>query len=193
MVPRSPTAKSRFGRLPKTPWPGRSSPSSSRSVGEAQQRAGALVESARSFGRSVLLCEGLLAADATDEATHFTWLYAQISWGELEVKAGRPVAAESRLRSALERLRPRLGPSTEDKRLVRLESAAEHALALALEARTPDGQGQSEACIHHLRARAAWSEALGDRPLTKADAADAGLMIAAADRCGASAVAAAPH
>jgi len=156
-------------------------------VGEAQHRAGALVESARSFAQAVLLCEGLLAADPTDEATHFTWLYAQISWGELEVKAGRFKDAESRLRSALERLRPRLGPSTEDKRLVRLEASAEHALALALEARRPEGRGQGEACAHHLRAQEAWRAAVGDRPLDRPDAEAAGPIRAAADRCRASA------
>jgi eukaryotic-like serine/threonine-protein kinase len=165
-------------------------------VGEAQQRAGALVESSRSFARSVLLCEGLLAADPTDEATHLTWLYAQISWGELDVKAGRPKDAESRLRSALERLRPRLAPSspsTEDKRLVRFEASAEHALALAVEARRAEGRGEGEACAHHLRAQEAWRAALGDGSLDRSDAEAAAQIRAAADRCRASAGVAGPH
>ena len=150
-------------------------------AGDAAQRAGELAEAGRFYERASVLCDELLAADASDEETRYLWLAAQVSRGEVEVKAGRPAAGEARLRSTLERLRLRLKPETTDVRLVKLAALAERALAVALEARPATKPG--DACAHHLHAQAAWSRALGGRPLTRADAGLAREIGTAADRC----------
>jgi hypothetical protein len=97
----------------------------------------------------------------------------------VEVKAGRAGAGEDRLRAALGRLRERRGPSPSDNRLPKLEAIGEHALGRAAEAR-----GRGAGCPHHQRAHAVWTQAMGGRPLTKADTELAGRLRQAAEGCG---------
>jgi non-specific serine/threonine protein kinase/serine/threonine-protein kinase len=155
-------------------------------VGDAQQRIGALAAAEASYRRAAALCEELLAADRADAESRITWLGIQVQWGELELKAGRTAAAERRLRRTLDDLRSNLATPTEDNRSLKMEALAQHALGRALEARRA---GSLDACAHHLRAHEAWRAALGDRPLTKFDGGTAERMRAAADRCRAKAAA----
>ena len=155
-------------------------------VGDAQQRVGALADAARSYERACTLSEELLAVDPKDEETRFMLLSLQVSAGEVDVKAGRLAAGEARLRSALARLRLQRGPSPDDNRFLKVEAFGERALGLALDARGPQGRKPGEACTHHLRAHEAWLQALGESPMTKTDADLASRMRAAADRCRAS-------
>jgi non-specific serine/threonine protein kinase/serine/threonine-protein kinase len=156
-------------------------------VGDAQQRVGALADAARSYERARMLSEELLAIDPKDEETRFMLLSLQVSAGEVDVKAGRIEAGEARLRSALARLKLQRGLSPGDNRLLKVEAFGERALGLAFDARGPQGRKHGEACAHHLRSLQAWLEALGERPLTKTDADLASRMRAAADRCRSSA------